>query len=138
MFKKFSHKLCSNGLDYNEKGIFCYEVSRSYIKKIDDFCMNLMEKDLCYPVVSYIIEVRAIDLYRFYADVLERNGIKLSLKSLIYEEENHLKDMEEVVSKSIDQHIIDSVRSFEAKLFSEFNYKINLELNDESTLSVSV
>ena len=112
-----------------KRGVFCFELSRSYIKKIDDFCLSLMDKELCYPAVSYVVEERATHLYSHYAQLLKPKGIPFSLTSLLHEEENHLREMKEKVLENLDEKTIHSLLDFEEELFSEFREALFVELN---------
>ena len=46
-----------------------------------------------YLLVTYAIEVRADELYPVYQEVLESNGSKVNVKSIILEEAGHLEEM---------------------------------------------
>lgn len=46
-----------------------------------------------YLLVTYAIEVRADELYPIYQDVLTEAGSKVTVKSIILEEEGHLEEM---------------------------------------------
>lgn len=50
-------------------------------------------KFAAYLFVTYAIEVRADELYPVYQDVLTRAGSKVTVKSIILEEEGHLEEM---------------------------------------------
>ena len=43
--------------------------------------------------ITYAIEVRADDLYPVYQDILSANNKKVTVKSIILEEEGHLEEM---------------------------------------------
>nr|WP_121272224.1 hypothetical protein [Pedobacter schmidteae] len=50
-------------------------------------------KFAAYLFVTYAIEVRADELYPVYQEVLTRAGSKVTVKSIILEEEGHLEEM---------------------------------------------
>nr|WP_084407007.1 hypothetical protein [Pedobacter panaciterrae] len=50
-------------------------------------------KFAAYLFVTYAIEVRADELYPVYQDVLTASGSKVTVKSIILEEEGHLEEM---------------------------------------------
>jgi len=50
-------------------------------------------KFAAYLFVTYAIEVRADELYPIYQAVLTENGSKVTVKSIILEEEGHLEEM---------------------------------------------
>jgi hypothetical protein len=71
-----------------------------------------------YPWVSMIIELRACWLYHIYHGVLERSGVKLSLKSLLAEEDMHLAEMFEMVGENTD--LLRDLSAYETDLFGKF------------------
>ncbi|RYE36388.1 MAG: hypothetical protein EOP48_29635, partial [Sphingobacteriales bacterium] len=50
-------------------------------------------KFAAYLFVTYAIEVRADELYPIYQDVLTKSESKVTVKSIILEEEGHLEEM---------------------------------------------
>ena len=119
-FKRLSIKTCSKKRGYNKEGVFCFEITRCYIGKLDKYCEKLVKKNDCYGLVSYIIEQRAISFYRHYSCELEKQKQGFSLKSLLIEEERHLNEMKEKISCNISPNIIQKALNFEGKLFDEF------------------
>ncbi len=100
-----------------------------YLKK--EFKLNGYElKFAAYLFVTYAIEVRADELYPVYQDVLSAAGSKVTVKSIILEEEGHLEEMlnqlrtfsadwemhAEVVLKIEQQMFEDWIRNLEASI----------------------
>jgi len=54
---------------------------------------GLRLKFAAYLLVTYAIEVRADLIYPIYQDVLNRNSSKVSVRSIIIEEQGHLEEM---------------------------------------------
>jgi hypothetical protein len=54
---------------------------------------GLRLKFVAYLLVTYAIEVRADLIYPIYQDVLNRNSSKVSVRSIIIEEQGHLEEM---------------------------------------------
>ena len=119
-FKRLSIKICSKDRNYDQKGVFCFEIARSYIGRLDKHCDKLVERNDCYALVSYIIEQRAVDFYRHYSRELERREGGFTLKSLLLEEERHLEEMEKKIRNNVPLDIIQGALDFESKLFEEF------------------
>jgi len=71
--------------------------------------------DFLYERVTYAIEKRAESLYPLYQNLLKKHKSKISVRSIIKEEEGHLREMEELLpnDKSREQ-----VLSIEKKLFT--------------------
>lgn len=51
-------------------------------------------KSLAYPIITYAIELRAHSLYTSYDHILKRYRSPIQVKSILLEEENHLKEIE--------------------------------------------
>lgn len=64
-----------------------------YLKKIK-LSKNAL-KSAAYLLVTYAIELRAKELYPIYDKVLRKAKSKVVVKSILLEEEEHLKEMEE-------------------------------------------
>lgn len=77
--------------------------TRQYLHKLDIQCARYLKnqfgfegrklKDSAYLYVTYLIEVRADELYPAYQDVLTEQQSKVTVKSIILEEEGHLREM---------------------------------------------
>ena len=81
--------------------------ARRYLDLLDLSISRLLRKEagLCqqelkrgsYYLTSYIIEVRANDLFKRYENVLRMKGFDFSLQGILKEEAFHLKEMEALV-----------------------------------------
>lgn len=97
---KLGNLLCST---YKRHELLAPVETRQYLHSLDiKACrylqghFNLTKEELKYAAylfVTYVIEVRADELYPIYQDVLTRTASKVMVKSIIMEEEGHLKDM---------------------------------------------
>ena len=77
--------------------------TRYYLHALDIKCCKYLKEQLglegsdlkyaAYLFVTYVIEVRADDLYPVYQDVLTALDQKVMVKSIIVEEEGHLEEM---------------------------------------------
>ena len=56
-------------------------------------------KNYSYLLTTYAVELRAESLFSIYQEVLERFNVKINLKTIMQEEENHLADMQEDLDK---------------------------------------
>lgn len=54
---------------------------------------NLSIKESAYLLVTYAIELRAKELYGIYNTVLHRSGSRVTVKSILLEEKEHLEEM---------------------------------------------
>jgi len=102
--KKQIAKLHSDDLPYYfNHQLLAATHTRYYLHALDIKCckylkqnLNLYGADLKYAAylfVTYVIEVRADDLYPIYQSVLTKFNQKVMVKSIIIEEEGHLEEM---------------------------------------------
>lgn len=68
------------------------EVSR-YLKA-QGLCRNRIKK-AAYLLVTYAIELRADELYHIYDEILKKERSKVTVKSILLEEKEHLNEMKE-------------------------------------------
>lgn len=101
-----------------------------YLKKLDLQTSRYLKslqlhksqiKKLAYLLVTYAIELRAGELYPFYQDALKRSHSKVQVQSILLEEKEHLREMQEELSSipGSEAHI-EIVCGFEAILFSRW------------------
>lgn len=89
--------------DYSEEYLLAPGHSYTYLNLLDVHTSRYLKKtfDLhgpalrfaSYLLVTYAIELRADKLYPVYQDVLSLQGSKVTVKSIILEEEGHLQEM---------------------------------------------
>lgn len=56
-------------------------------------------KEAAYILVTYAIELRAGELYPIYDEILRKVGSKVAVKSILLEEKEHLREMEEALRR---------------------------------------
>ncbi|WP_316789230.1 hypothetical protein [Pedobacter frigoris] len=94
---------------------------------------NLSGYDLkfaAYLFVTYAIEVRADELYPVYQQVLTNAGSKVTVKSIILEEEGHLEEMLNQLrtfSADWEKHA-EIVIKIEQEMFDEWMTNLNIKL----------
>lgn len=82
---------------------------------------NSNVKSFAYSLVTYVIELRAGELYSIYQMVLKRCRSKVQVQSIIFEEEEHLAEMEEELKLlEVSQEIIEGACALESQLFKEW------------------
>ena len=97
---KLGDGLCAN---YKNSELLSPNHTKYYLQALDvAVCRYLKDKFnlsgynlkfAAYLFVTYAIEVRADELYPIYQDVLDQAGSKITVKSIILEEEGHLEEM---------------------------------------------
>lgn len=88
-------------------------------------------KGSAYLLVTYAIELRAGQLYPLYDQVLRSNQSKVTVKSIILEEEEHLKEMQEGLNQlpsgfTHAQHICSIEQTLWKKWLSALSKEINM------------
>ncbi len=83
-------------------------------------------KEASYLLVTYAIELRAYELYHIYDDVLKNAESKVTVKSILLEEKEHLNEMIEGLHQLPSGFIYaDRVCAFEGELCRQWVLSIN-------------
>lgn len=95
--------------DYSRSNIIGGFASLHYLDLLElHTCRYLCEKEglspnalkgAAYLLITYAIELRAEELYPIYEEILRKRGSKVTVKSILIEEKEHLKEMEEGLGK---------------------------------------
>lgn len=115
--------------------------SKAYLNKLDIAVCRYLKKDLnfsgaelkfaAYLLVTYAIEVRADELYPVYQEVLTDTESKITVKSIILEEEGHLEEMLSQLQQFLpdwQQHAQKAV-TIETRLFHEWIIALQKEVD---------
>lgn len=100
-----------------------------YLKKHFDLTGSEL-KFAAYLFVTYAIEVRADELYPIYQEILTKTGSKVTVKSIILEEEGHLEEMLNQLkdfSPEWQKHA-DEIVKIETQLFADWTIALQTEL----------
>jgi rubrerythrin len=87
-------------------------------------------KFAAYLFVTYAIEVRADELYPIYQEILTNKGSRVTVKSIILEEEGHLDEMLNQLkefSTEWEQHAVEIVK-IEQQMFDSWMLSLQQEL----------
>ena len=97
---KLGEGLCQN---YKDEFLMSPKASKYYLNNLDVQVCKYIKRELglksaelkfaAYLLVTYAIEVRADELYPVYQDILTQTDSKVTVKSIILEEEGHLEEM---------------------------------------------
>ncbi len=136
--KKQISKIDKNACpSYERKYLLAPTNSFYYLQELDiSVCRFLKEKFhytneklkyVAYLLVTFAIEVRADKLYPIYQNVLDNALSKVNVKSIIAEEENHLKEMKTQIAAFTNeaQMMCSTVLEMEQNLFQ--NWLLNLQ-----------
>lgn len=112
---------------------------RHYLHRLDmGICrilkneLNLSGRELknaSYLLTTYAIEVRAAELYPLYHELLQGSGVKISLNSIIREEDRHLDEIRHSLSDwPVIGALSDRVVAMEHDLYQSFIANVHNEL----------
>lgn len=130
------------GYEFNE--LLTPKNTRFYLHALDMKCCRYLKKELmltdyelkyaAYLFVTYVIELRADELYPIYQEELTRMNSKVMVKSIILEEEGHLEEMLTQL-KSFDpnweKHAA-RIHKIEQTLFNDWMVALKVEVNAQN------
>ncbi len=93
--------------DYSPEHLLCGKEAETYFQALDEGCMHHLKQHmkefdaslLTYYYVTWLVEVRALEVYGAYVEALQRMGQTSPLVGLIAEEDKHLAYVEEALLK---------------------------------------
>ena len=130
--KKLCLKIDSQAFqDYSLPNLLAPVSSRQYLYRLDVAVARMVKKaglqgeemrKLAYLLVTFAIEVRADALYPIYESYLSHYPERVSVSSIIAEEEGHLAEMESALASysSEIQALKAEAIAFEERLFEEW------------------
>lgn len=101
------------------------------------FQVNKVEKSksrysrLAYLVITYIIEIRAEDIYPRYQEEIKKLGLSVNIRSLINEEKSHLQEMVDSLNQELPnwKDLIAPALRYEELLFQLWCKQIESEVS---------
>ncbi|MCH9627262.1 MAG: hypothetical protein S4CHLAM2_08970 [Chlamydiales bacterium] len=98
-------------------------LTRRYLDRLELGVCRLTTIKL-YPLVTYAIEKRAQQLYPLYQKALKESGSKVTVMSIIKEEEGHLEEMELELGECLyKEHVCE----IEEKIYQSWIAKVELD-----------
>lgn len=94
--------------DFRPSGMLAARASKQYLHRLDISISRMLKQagitgnefgQLAYLLVTYAIEMRADDLYPVYQEAIEGYPVKISVRTIINEEEGHLAEMQAGLSQ---------------------------------------
>jgi hypothetical protein len=100
--KRLAVKLGGPAFDnYHPSNLLCGDEAEAYFQTLDRYCdssfgdlANFERTRLTYLYVTWLVEVRALEIYRLYQSTLQARGLPFVLQGLMKEEEGHLRSVE--------------------------------------------
>jgi hypothetical protein len=114
---------------YEPETLLCEEEAEAYFQRLDHHCEssfadvdNDMKTRLTYLYVTWLVEVRALEVYGCYHSALQTHGLPATLQGLLKEEEGHLHAVESEL-RQLDPQFSDRVKELqkvEEQLYRSF------------------
>lgn len=100
-FRRAAERVAGRSLGGGSEDTLAPWAARMYLERLDAAVTRRLGGDgaLAYRYVTLVVELRARWFYQIYEEVLSREGLPLSLKSVLAEEDEHLRDMREHLGK---------------------------------------
>ncbi|MBI3297120.1 MAG: hypothetical protein HYZ75_03080 [Elusimicrobia bacterium] len=101
-FRRAAEKVAGRSLGYGAGDALAPWSGRMYMERLDAALTKRLGDDraLAYRYVTLAVELRAQWFYELYQEVLSAEEMSLSLKSVLAEEDAHLKEMQEALEKA--------------------------------------
>ena len=141
-FQKQILKICDRDESFSSI-LLCQKRGNRYLQILDlNVARWLMEEryqgsfaKACYLLTTYAIEKRAQVLYRLYEQILRECGSPISLRSILREEEHHLRSIEKQMLGNVLLEIGQKTAChFEQKIFTQFWSEVTKSVLEETQL----
>lgn len=114
--------------DYSIPNILGGFSTLHYLHTVDLYANRLFRsKEAAYLLVTYAIELRALELYPLYDEALKRANSKVHVRSILFEEKEHLEEIERELNRSPYKAYLEQICSFESKLCESWLQTIVLQ-----------
>lgn len=129
---------------YKKEDLLAPRSSLQYLNRLDVYTSKYLKRTLglsgsklrfaAYLLVTYAIELRADQLYPIYQESLHAALSKVSVKSIIFEEQGHLEEMIlQLKEFSSDwQSHAKQIQKIEEELFYQWINHLNRSINDRN------
>jgi hypothetical protein len=136
LLKNISLKVGGDKFDsYRPETLLCGEPAEEYFQSVDagaemilsEIASNEKLARLTYFAVTWLVELRALEVYGAYTQALNGIGMASPLASLLKEEERHLKEVTEEIAGLLPDELRDRLIGMEQIAY--LKYLRALELN---------
>ena len=123
-FRRASERLARRPLDYGLEGTLAPWAARLYFERLDASVTRALgeSRPLAYRYVTLAVELRAQWLYELYEEALRASKSTLSLRSVLAEENAHLRQMNAALEAADPRYASrrDAFADLESSLFSRW------------------
>ena len=112
--------------------------------KITRYCLETVSlrgrklQEIVYPLVTLVVERRAMKLYPIYQSLLEQCDSSVSVKSIIAEEEEHLNEIEYMIQQQDIISFISPSMRIEKELFGQLLTAVEEEIKEYAVEEIRV
>ncbi|MCI0650248.1 MAG: hypothetical protein L0Z55_00045 [Planctomycetes bacterium] len=127
--------------NYGAEALLAPRESRAYLDRLDlAVCRHLKReygardwelRRLAYLLVTWAIEERAARLYPLYQDALDQAGSAATVRSIISEEDGHLREMESMLAAAWGEAWrarVGPIRECEGRLYEEWRRAVQAQV----------
>ncbi len=119
-FKRLAMKVGGQKFSsFNTDNLLSEKAIKAYFYDLDLGVAKILgaQPKLIYQLVTWLIEERALKVYRIYESILDQSQFDFSLKPILNDEENHLSEVQQVL-KSISLEIKNKLIELEEDCFN--------------------
>ena len=126
--------------DYHSRFMLGGWATAHYLNQLDlqacRYLSKTMLKDqttaLAYLLVTYVIELRAEELYLLYDQCLRKCGCKVAIKCIFLEEKEHLEEMKNRLNQVVGGFLhADAVKAMEQQIYQKWIQGIEKEVRTQ-------
>jgi hypothetical protein len=134
-FKTMARREAGASPAFDPGTLLCGASANRYIQSLDGTVKDHLEPGRhyhCYLLTTYLIEVRAGEVYPLYQEILEGTGTGISLRSIILEEEGHLAEMRAEMETHSLLEAAHQLAPAEETFFARFLVRLENALQDRA------
>lgn len=140
LLKNVSLKVGGEKFDsYQSQTLLCGTEAEDYFQSVDAGAEKLLSETatdlkltrLTYFAVTWLVEVRALEVYGAYTNALNGAGIASPLASLLKEEERHLQEVNEEIAGLLSEDLRERLTVMESLCYSKYMNALTQELERE-------
>lgn len=139
LLKSQSMKVGGERFDsYLPELLLCGEDAEAYFQSVDAGAEKLLSEiasdekltRLTYFAVTWLVEVRALEVYGIYTSALKGIGLASPLTGLLKEEERHLRDVNAEMANLIPEEMRDRLQAMESICYLKYIRALGLALEN--------
>lgn len=140
MLKNISLKVGGEKFDsYQPQTLLCGREAEDYFQSVDDGTEMLLSQvasgdkltRLAYFTVTWLVEVRALEVYGAYMEALKGAGIASPIAGLLKEEERHLQEVNEEIAGLLPDELRAKLKSMESLCYTKYMKILERELESQ-------